>query len=295
MAECKRQNHRETVKFNVVVHWDEMGQSCSGEFRARDMSDGGIQIEGAKRIETGSQVRIDVPQYGFPLEAVVRHCTPASPGFLIGLEFCSETRRSMQASKKDMDHYEVLQLSPRADMDTIHRVFRIMASRFHPDNPESGDAEKFIQLTKAYAVLSDPEKRAQFDAVRADRKPEPLPLFQARAFVDEKEGETNRRLGVLCLLYAQRRRSSERPSLSLLDIEALMGYPREYLEFTFWFLREKEYIKRADCSDFVLTAAGADYVEEHMPSHSVLHRLIESGVHSQSTGGMAAGNPMSVQ
>lgn len=76
-----------------------------------------------------------------------------------------------------------------------------------------------------------------------------------------------------------------------------MGYPREYLEFTFWYLREKEFIKRADCSDFVLTATGADYVEEHMPAQSVLHRLIESGVHShcQSTDGMAAGKPMSVQ
>ena len=274
-----------------------MGQSCSGEFRARDLSDGGIQIEGTKRIETGTQVLIDVPQYGFPLEAVVRHSTPAGLGFSIGLEFCSETRQSMRASKKDLDHYEVLQLSPRADMDTVHRVFRIMASRFHPDNPESGDAEKFILLTEAYAVLSDPEKRAQFDAIRVEKKPEPLPLFQARVFVDEKEGETNRRLGVLCLLYAQRRRNSDRPSLSLLDIEALMGYPREYLDFTFWYLREKEYIKRADCSDFVLTAMGADYVEEHMPAQSVLHRLIESGIHShtQSSAGMSSGKPMSVQ
>jgi curved DNA-binding protein len=295
MANCKRQNHRETVKFNVVVHWDETGQPCSGEFRARDLSDGGIQIEGAKRIEIGKQVRIDVPQYGFPLEAIVRRSAPAGAGVSIGLEFCSETKRSMQTSKKDLDHYEVLQLSPRADTDTVHRVFRIMASRFHPDNPESGDAEKFILLTEAYTILSDPEKRAQYDAIRAERKPEPLPLFQARVFVDEKEGEAHRRLGVLCLLYAQRRRTPEHPSLSLLDIEALMGYPREYLEFTFWYLREKEFIKRTDCSDFALTVAGVDYVDEHMPAQSVLHRLIESGVHSQATSGMADGKRVSVQ
>ena len=77
-----------------------MGQSCSGAFRARDLSDGGTQIEGTKRIETGKQVRIDVPQYGFPLEAVVRYCTPAGVRFAIGLEFCSETRRSMRAPKR---------------------------------------------------------------------------------------------------------------------------------------------------------------------------------------------------
>ncbi len=295
MATCKRQNHRDVVNFDVVVHWDEMGQPCSGEFHARDLSDGGIQVEGTKRMETGKQVRIDVHQYGFPLEAVVRYCASSGTTFSIGLEFCSETRQSIRATKKDVDHYEVLQLSPRADMDTVHRVFRIMAARFHPDNPESGDAEKFLLLTDAYAVLSDPEKRAHYDGLRADKKPQPLPLFQAKAFVDEKQGESNRRLGVLCLLYAQRRRNSEHPSLTLLEIESLMGYPREYLEFTFWYLREKEYIKRADCSDFALTASGADFLEENMPAQSVLHRLIESGVNSQTNARTPAESRMSVQ
>jgi len=295
MANCKRKNHRETVSLDVVAYWDDMGQPCSGRFRARDLSGGGTQIEGTRRIETGKQVRVDVPQYGFPLEAVVRYCTPTGVKFAIGLEFCSETRRSMRASEKEIDHYEVLQLSPRADMDTIHRVYRIMAARFHPDNPESGDADRFLLLSDAYTVLSDPEKRAQYDAGRADNQPRPLPLFQAKAFVDEKVGEANRRLGVLCLLYAQRRRTPEHPSLTLLEIEALMGYPREYLEFTFWYLREKEYIKRADCSDFALTAAGVDFVEEHMPAESVLQRLIGSGVHAQSTAAVPAEEGMSVQ
>jgi curved DNA-binding protein CbpA len=39
------------------------------------------------------------------------------------------------------DHYEALQLSPRADRDTIERVFRHLAKRLHPDNPQTGDAE----------------------------------------------------------------------------------------------------------------------------------------------------------
>jgi len=300
MANCKRQNHREAVQFNVMAHWEDANGPCSAEFRARDLSDGGIQIEGSRRIEAGKQVRIAVPQYGFLLEAVARYCSPCSTQagamFAIGLEFCAETRRSMQGGRKEVDHYEVLQLSPRADADTIHRVFRIMAARFHPDNPESGNAEKFILLTEAYAVLSDKQKRAQYDAIRSEKKPETMPLFQAKDFVDEQEGESNRRLGVLGLLYAQRRRAGDRPSLSLLDIETLMGYPREYLEFTFWYLREKEYIQRTDCSDFALTAAGADFVEEHMPAKGALHRLIESGVQSQSQAGAGAGDRhMSVQ
>jgi curved DNA-binding protein len=34
-----------------------------------------------------------------------------------------------------VDYYEFLQISPNADVDTIHRVYRFLAARFHPDNP----------------------------------------------------------------------------------------------------------------------------------------------------------------
>jgi len=42
-----------------------------------------------------------------------------------------------------VDHYEVLQISPNADVETIRRVYRMQAQRFHPDNLESGNAEAF--------------------------------------------------------------------------------------------------------------------------------------------------------
>ena len=45
-----------------------------------------------------------------------------------------------------IDYYEFLQISPHADVDTIHRVYRYLAARLHPDNPESGDAEMFRLL-----------------------------------------------------------------------------------------------------------------------------------------------------
>ena len=62
------------------------------------------------------------------------------------------------------DYYEALQISPNADGETIARVFRHLAKRYHPDNPETGDVEKFDRLSKAHRILSDPEKRAGYDA-----------------------------------------------------------------------------------------------------------------------------------
>ena len=62
-------------------------------------------------------------------------------------------------------------------------------------------------------------------------------------FVDEKEGEANRRLGILCLLYSQRRSDNDHPGISLLDLEELMSIPRRDLRFTLWYLQRKRYIE----------------------------------------------------
>lgn len=63
-----------------------------------------------------------------------------------------------------VDYYEILQVSPKADSETIERVFRLLAKRYHTDNQRTGDADKFTMLSEAYQVLSQPEKRAAYDA-----------------------------------------------------------------------------------------------------------------------------------
>src|ERR1700687_5664825 len=65
--------------------------------------------------------------------------------------------------QSDIDHYEVLQIGRNADSETIHRVYRIMAARFHPDNPRTGNTETFLLLKRAYEALADPDLRAKYD------------------------------------------------------------------------------------------------------------------------------------
>ena len=55
-------------------------------------------------------------------------------------------------SEITIDYYELLQISATADPETIHRVYRIQAQRFHPDNQETGDAKKFRAIADAYAA-----------------------------------------------------------------------------------------------------------------------------------------------
>jgi len=186
------------------------------------------------------------------------------------------------------DFYEFLQISPNAEADTIHRVYRFLAVRLHPDNPETGDSEKFFLLKQAYDVLSNPARRLEYDAARKKEGPQAVPLSTTIDFMDSMEGELNRRLAVLALLYIQRRTNPYSPEVSLLDVENRMGFPRDYLEFTAWYLRNKGYITRSDNSDFTLTAEGVDFVESQRVNIPVLNKLLTTGTGPSSAEGAAA-------
>ena len=103
------------------------------------------------------------------------------------------------------NYYELLQISPNADHETIHRVFLFLAARLHPDNPDTGNADKFILLKQAYDILSNPVSRAKYNANFEKSEPEDIPLSTSFNFLDAVEGELNRRLAVMALLYMNRR------------------------------------------------------------------------------------------
>ena len=63
------------------------------------------------------------------------------------------------------DYYEVLGVAKNADEKTIKKAYRKLAKKYHPDtNAGNPDAEKkFKEVTEAYSVLSDPEKKKMYD------------------------------------------------------------------------------------------------------------------------------------
>jgi curved DNA-binding protein CbpA len=179
------------------------------------------------------------------------------------------------------DYYELLEISPQATQETIHRVYRYMAARYHPDIAGTGNLEKFTQLTSAYRVLSDPNRKSQYDAQRATRQPTiQNPMSITVDFMDQVEGDRNRRLAVLAILYYRRRMYPNSPEVSLTEIEQRMGFPRDYLDFTTWYLARKRYITRADNSDFTLTIEGVDFIETQRATVPLLDKLLTNGSHS---------------
>jgi curved DNA-binding protein len=156
-----------------------------------------------------------------------------------------------------------------------------MAARYHPDIVGTGNLEKFTQLTSAYRVLSDPNRKSEYDAQRATRQPTiQNPMSSTVDFMDQVEGDLNRRVAVLAILYYRRRMYPNSPEVSLTEIEQRMGFPRDYLDFTTWYLAKKRYITRADNSDFTLTIEGVDFIETQRATVPVLDKLLTNGSHT---------------
>jgi curved DNA-binding protein CbpA len=173
-----------------------------------------------------------------------------------------------------VDYYDVLQVSPSAEPDTIHRVYRLLAQRFHPDNKETGNPAKFREVADAFAVLGDVEKRARYDLVHDRQQKERWRLVETGANADHDfELEQRIRLTVLEVLYTERRTDPHGDGLSLLDLEKFTGRAREQLEFSMWYLSNRKFVARSDSSLYVITADGVDHLEKNYDAHPQTRRL----------------------
>ena len=160
-----------------------------------------------------------------------------------------------------VDHYEVLQISPNADAETIRRIYRLQARRFHPDNLETGDAEIFKKISEAYEVLSDPKRRETYDREhREARRREAVGVAEPPS-APPLTDEIQRREEILRLLYAHRFAHPDQPSFGLRDLELLLSIPRRDLEFSLWYLKECGYLTRSDSARHTITIKGVQFAE----------------------------------
>ena len=246
-----------------------------------DASEVAVGVEVSVALEENTYVVVNGhsggPTSNGRIRARVVRCFPLpSGGFSAGLmyEDGSESDRPTGYSEPIVDYYEVLQVNQKADPETIHRVFRLMAQRFHPDNGETGNAEVFRKIMEAYQVLSDPEKRAAYDVGLHSERQVRWKIFDQDDAAVGKRAEASKRRGILDLLYAARMNQPGHPVMTIHELEDLLGCPREHLEFSLWYLRENALIIRADNGRFSITAKGVDRAEEIDASRLGNDRLI---------------------
>jgi curved DNA-binding protein len=273
----RRKARRPSEKTYSISWQDKAGLAHSAEVVAMDVSDSGMAIRSSENLPIGTVVYIQAKEDKAVGYGEVHHSTRRGDNYFVGLKLDEATPTTPTSASTDdgTDYYEFLEISPKAQAETVQRVYRFLAARYHPDNQTTGDPEKFLLLNRAYEVLSDPARRAQYDAGRETCRTKPRAAFESIDFLDRVEGEVNRRVAVLSLLYRQCRANVHSPQVSLLELEAQMGFPREYLDFTLWYLRSKKYIKQEDNAQFALTSLGVDHIESNYSNVRLFGRLLK--------------------
>ncbi|MER9303201.1 DnaJ domain-containing protein [Mesorhizobium sp. M0293] len=175
------------------------------------------------------------------------------------------------------DYYEILEISPNANSETIERVFRYFAMRYHPDNRDTGDEARFSEIVEAHNILKDPVKRAQYDIRHKDHANFRRELAEEATNTKGFEKDVVIQARVLSLLYVKRRQDVNNPGIGDTELERLSGCPREHLEFHLWYMKAKGWIGRVENGTIAITVEGIDRAISEDTGPTI--RLLERDLH----------------
>ncbi|TKB18546.1 MAG: J domain-containing protein [Mesorhizobium sp.] len=157
-----------------------------------------------------------------------------------------------------VDYYELLEISPKANSETIDRIFRYFAMRYHPDNRDTGDEARFSEIVDAHNTLKDPVTRAHYDIQYRDYLSHRRELAEAASDPRTIERDSVIQAKVLSLLCARRRQDVHNPGIGDEELERLSGCSTEHLDFHLWYLKAKGWIARIENGMFAITVEGID-------------------------------------
>src|SRR5215469_10361387 len=171
-----------------------------------------------------------------------------------------------------IDYYEVLEVSPNANSETIERVFRYLAQRYHPDNGVTGDRPRFDLILEAHDTLRDAIKRIQYDLEHKRRSEDRSKLAEE---ICDSEGigrDVAIQTKLLSLLYVKCRKNVRNPGIGDGELALLLDCPAEHLDFHLWYLKEKRWIAKKEDGLFAITIEGVDRASSE--SHGKAEKLL---------------------
>jgi DnaJ domain len=177
---------------------------------------------------------------------------------------------------KFQDHYKVLDIDPKSNLDEIQRAYGKLAQKYHPRNTHTGDQAKFDAINLAYEVLSDAALRADFDKLRSGGEDKTEFTFSGLDFFAALGHETALRAALLCLLYDRRRLKPFTPGLSMRRVENMLETTAEGLNFALWYLKQRSLVASDDKSNLQITVEGMDYLETNPPTPEMVMPLIKA-------------------
>lgn len=176
---------------------------------------------------------------------------------------------------KFQDHYCILGVDPKATAEVIQNAYAKLAAKYRPDNPETGDFDKFESVNLAYEVLSDLNLRREFDKLKGLDQ-ETAVKFTGSAFFSELGRSVNLRLALLCILYDRRRLKPFMPSISMRGLENMLETTSDDLNFALWYLKQRSLVAMDDKSSLQITVEGMDFLESLKPDSESVMPLIKT-------------------
>lgn len=172
------------------------------------------------------------------------------------------------------DLYELLQISPNANSETIERIFRYFAKRYHPDNGETGDVDRFNELVEAHNTLKDPAKRAEYDVQYNMHSQLHRQTVEEASDSKGLDRDIVIQDKLLALLYVRRRRDVSHPGIGEAELEVLSGCPAEHLDFHLWYLKAKGWIAKTENGTYAITVEGVDRASAGHPAAAAVQQLL---------------------
>ncbi len=170
----------------------------------------------------------------------------------------------MADTQEFIDYYEVLQVNPGCDAKILEKAYHHFALKYHPDHTGDADVSKFQEVTEAYNVLRNPEKRAAYNETYAKLRGDSW--FQIpgaeEAGVEEKsalaDAEAHRK--ILMHLYKRRREQADQPGVVAYYVQQMLDCSDETFEFHVWYLKSKGLISMTEQAELSITIDGVDHV-----------------------------------
>lgn len=173
-----------------------------------------------------------------------------------------------------VDYYKIMGVRPDITPEDLGRRFHRLAKRYHPDNPQTGNRERFDLLVEAHNLLKDTARRAQYD-VLYNQVVGPRQGYGADGNGpggDTVGQDVDIQTKLLSVFYNRRRHNIRDPGVPEFELERIFGCKIENLEFHLWYLKAKRWIEKLENGMLSITVEGIDHVnsEHHRKTTTML-------------------------
>ena len=173
-----------------------------------------------------------------------------------------------------VDYYKIMGIRPDVSREDLERRFHRLAKRYHPDNPQTGNRERFDLIVEAHNMLKDPGKRSKYDVLYNQI------VGTTQTYTDNGSGADTDTVGkdvdiqskLLSVFYNKRRHNIRDPGVPEMELERIFNCKIESLEFHLWYLKAKRWIEKLENGMLSITVEGIDHMnsEHHRKTTTML-------------------------